>query len=100
VDPISGVASYTAGVASDRVQRYLGLVDPQGQRSSSTRITKPGRDSSAWELRVGLALGLLLALVFVVAIATQSWPWKVLGGLVVLLVAVPQCVRSLRLIRL
>ena len=84
-----------------RAATYLGLMAPQSgtPRSPYARVFSPSDDSSRSELLGGLAIGLFLMLVFIYGIATGSSPWRIPEGAVLLVVAVPQCVKSGRRLR-
>lgn len=84
-----------------RAATYLGLVTPQSgaPRSAYTRVFAPSDDSSRSELLGGLAVGLFFMLVFIYGIATGSWPWRILDAAVLILLAVPLCIKSGRRLR-
>jgi hypothetical protein len=84
-----------------RAATYFGLVRPPPgvPRSAWARIFAPSNDSSRSELRAGLTIGLVMALLFLSDIASNHSVWRMLGVVPLLLFAIPQCVKTGRRLR-
>lgn len=86
----------------NRAATYLGLVHPPVGtcRPKWARIMSPATDSTRGELLTGLAIGLIMATLFLFGVfLTQEWPLRILQGFVLLAVPLPLCVRSIRRFR-